>query len=463
MQPRRFFGANAADAYRKARAALGEGAVVVSTRDLGASGLSPTGAPLFEVVAALPEGLEAPSSSGFANDAVAHDLVRAAAEQLASAPLSGTRPLAPSVDAGEDEPGLAPPFVNEFAGALRQQATLPPLPPRTPVSDELEVEAHPSPSLEVVMRAAAEAGNAALLSSMAERLTAIQEAVARLSAERAEAEVRSAPEAVRDLRARLLAQGTSLHVANTIIDGLAGALLGDASSQQTLRVAERKIAGLLPPTPRIEVGRGPLAVFVVGSGGSGKTSLALRVAADLAGTRHYRVQLASTDVARAGAPQHVVACAAAVGLPVRLCYSAGELGALLKEGQADVVVVDTAGHSGARRDRVAELQSHLQQAPERAVLLALPATTSTPDALRTVTAFAPFGLTGLVATRVDEAVAFGAVLSATVESGIGLAFTTHGDGIREGLATGDVHALAVAVLAGRWPTVKEGRHAAVRA
>lgn len=463
MQPRRFFGANAADAYKKARASLGEGAVVVSTRDLGAAGLSPTGAPLFEVVAALPEGLEAPSSAGFANDAVAHDLVRAAAEQFASAPMAGTRSSALLASAQADDAGLAPPFINEFAGALREQATLPPLPPRTAYVDEEVDETPVTPSLEAVMRAAADAGNAALLSSMAERLAAIQEAVARLSAERAEADARSAPEAVRDLRARLLAQGTSLHVVNTIIDGLAAALLGDASSQQTLRVAERKIAALLPPTPRLEAGRGTLAVFVVGAGGSGKTSLALRVASDLAASRNYRVQLASTDVARAGAPQHVVACAAAVGLPVRLCYSTGELGALLREGQADVVIVDTAGHSGARRDRTVELQSYLQQAPERAVLLTLPATTSTPDALRTVTAFAPFGLTGLVATRVDEAVSFGGVLSAAIESRVGLAFTTHGDGIREGLAAGDVHALAVAVLAGRWPTVKEGRHAAVRA
>ena len=78
-------------------------------------------------------------------------------------------------------------------------------------------------------------------------------------------------------------------------------------------------------------------------------------------------------------------------------------------------------------------------------------------------AFTPAGLDGLVLTRCDETDTFGALYGVAVESGVGTAYSTHGEGIVEGLRPADNHALATAVLRGRWPRPTAARPTMARA
>jgi flagellar biosynthesis GTPase FlhF len=61
------------------------------------------------------------------------------------------------------------------------------------------------------------------------------------------------------------------------------------------------------------------------------------------------------------------------------------------------------------------------------------------------------GIDGLVLTRCDETEAFGALLTAACEHGIGIAYSTHGEGVSDPLRGGDNHALALAIVGGSWP------------
>ncbi|MEZ4502196.1 MAG: hypothetical protein R3C39_06195 [Dehalococcoidia bacterium] len=466
MQLRRFQGPTAAAAYERVREALGDEAIIVSTRTASVPGvLGGGGAQFVEVTAGIPDGVEPPPIR-FDQDAAAHDLVRGMAEAAAMAPLADTETAQPvprieapvaaieADDDAEDDGNLAPPFENPLAGSLRRGEgdQLPPALVRAETEKPRETAPEPSPAIESTTTAApASEGDHALLAAIAEQVADMREALGRLTAERTHARVDAGPELLHELRSRLIDQGLTPAAMVGVLDQVEAATTTDANVSQWLANAERFLTTALPPVADLSIGRGPATIFVVGAGGSGKTSVAVRLARMLAQRPGLEVALASIDVNRAGAPQQVIACGAAAGFEVELCYAPADLKALFTSGSANVVVVDTPGHNGTRRERLAELNAFLQAANRPSMLLTLSAMTHTTEALRLVSAFAPFGLTGLVPTRLDETSIFGGIASAAIESDVGIAFASASDALSEVLATGDNRALAHAVLAGRWP------------
>ena len=461
MQLRRFHAATISEVYERVREELGDDAVIVSTRSTpGDPGAGRSSA--VEVVAGAPDGDDAATTPiTFDQDAAAHDLVRGVAEaQAAGQPLELE---ATGGDERSDEPPLAPPFVNEMAGAARRgpfdlwSDDGDGAPAQAPLPDAASQPAD-SPA-----EPATTPHNDQLLAAMTQQLTELREIVERISNERVNERVDAGPRGLQEARDRLVAQGVSPAALMPVLDQVANAMVPDATREQAWQALQRRLAAQLAPVVTLELGRPTLAVFVLGPGGSGKTSFAVRLGRELAETRGARVTLAGFDINRAGAPQQLTACGAATGLTVRLCYTPGELKALLDSGSTDVVVVDSPGHNGSRSDRKAELHAFLRAAPHRVSLLALPATAKTADLLRMTAAFTPTGLDGLVLTRCDETDTFGALYSVAVESGVGVAYSTHGEGISAGLRPADNHALATAVLRGRWPHPAGARTAMARA
>jgi len=468
MQLRRFQGPTAAVAYQRVREALGDEAIIVSTRSASVPGvLGGDGAQFVEVTAGIPDAIEPPPLR-FDQDAAAHDLVRGMAEAAAIAPLAPAAPLevppridvvtAPLVADNADEAidGLAPPFANPLAGAMRRGGAEPlpaalARPEIAPARDSMPaIEPPPRPAPASPAPAAAE-GDHALLGAIADQIADIRAAVAHLTAERTHARIDAGPEPLHELRSRLIDQGVTPTAMVPVLDEAAATTPAEANIGQWLAAAEHCLATALPPVADLAIGRGPATIFVVGAGGSGKTSVAVRLARLLAQRPGLKVVLASIDVNRAGAPQHITACGAAAGFEVELCYSPADLKALFTGGAADVVVVDTPGHNGTRRERLTELNAFLQAASRPSMLLTLSATTHTPEALRLVAAFAPFGLSGLVPTRLDETSTFGGIVSAVIESEVGIAYASASDALSEALTPGDNRAIARAALTGRWP------------
>jgi flagellar biosynthesis protein FlhF len=306
--------------------------------------------------------------------------------------------------------------------------------------------------------AAAAQSTEALLAAIAERTRSIETSVRWLTSRRAAAVVAEGPHGLREVHDRLVEHGMLPRLLEPLLQRLEGQLRADVSTREVLRVAERTLAALLPAVPRLELGIPGQVVFLVGPRSAEKTSIALRLAREAAPRRGV---IASTDVDRAGAPQALRAAAAAAGIEARLCYAPSDLRALVAEESTGAVVVDAAGHDGTRSDRMLELRSYLQVPVRRTTLLALPATFGALEAERAVAAYAPFGLDGLVLSGVDEAVAFGGVLSAALSSGIGVAYAAPAEG--DTLALGDNHALALAALVGRWPAAAAPRREEARA
>ncbi len=410
QQPKRFQAATLAEAYERVRRELGAEAVILSTRKAYAPGLfGQPGRQFVEVVAHLPgtaKAGDAVQRPALDQDEAAHDLVRAIAEATATAPMEAS------------ETPMAVPMTT------------------------------PAPS----RRAASTAPMAAPAAepSMARQLDQMRGMLEMLVADRTGARVDAAPAAIRDLRDQLVRNGVSARLAASLVGEAGDAVVRSDDTAALARTVERKLASRLPQTATPTFGRRPLAIFLVGPGGAGKTTMAVRLGLELERANGLRVAIAGTDVNRAGAPQQLLAYGGAAGLDVHLCYAPEELDELLRSGETDVVIVDTPGHNGQRRDRMTELGAFLGVARQKSVLLTLPATMKETDLAATVAAYSALGVDGLVATRCDETAVFGALAGVAIDASIGFAYTTHSDEVSEAPRVADNLSMASAVVTAAW-------------
>ncbi len=430
MRARRFQAPTVSDAYEQVRAALGDDAIIISTRNATTPGMLGFGAREFvEVVAGIPEDTDLNRSvplRPLTQDTAAHDLVRGLAEAAARADVT-------------PDATLAPPFVNTMAGTGRG-----------PFDAIVRSPSEPGVRLPAPEPAPPIATDQALLNNLAAGLQEVRDLLGRLAQERVDASVEGGLAPLAELRHRLSTQGVRPSLLLSVFDEVAAAISSETLADRVAELVGSSLASKLPPAVSLDLSTRPHAIFIVGPSGAGKTTAAVRLGMQFV-QQGLRVVIAGTDVDRAGAPQQLQAFGGAAGLTVRACYSPGEVQTLIASGEADVVIVDTVGHNGARPDRMAELGAYMQIARTRTVLLALPATMQGEDLGRLTLAYAAVHPAGLLLTRCDETETFGGLLSAVEQSGIGIAFTTHDDSVRDPARPGDSQALAAAVLAGRWP------------
>ncbi len=487
QQPKRFQAATLADAYEMVREELGPEAVILSTR----KALSPAiyGQParqFVEVVAHVPAPMVSDDDSfrpTLSQDMAAHDLVR----ELAEAAATGVLPAAADLNAD-----LAPPFENTQAGTLSPAAAPKRRAPRKRATPAAKApEAGPFDALNSAIDRAADVtapdvrvadaapaapvdmpappvatptiADRAMIGMLARQLTEVRTLLDQLVVDRVSERVDAGPAPLRDVHDYLVRQGLAPTLLAPLISQVGESLARGFDRETALRAVERKLATKLPPVPRVDFARRPVAIFLVGPSGAGKTTMAVRMALEIERAHSLRVAIAGTDVNRAGAPQQLAAFGDAAGIDTRLCYAPAELQSLLQSTSLDVVIVDTPGHNGTRRDRMAELNAFTSVARRRSVLLVLPATMKAADLSEVVAAYSGIGIEGLAFTRCDETSTFGALISVSIDSTLGVAYTTHSDQVSEAPRMGDNLALANAVTTGRWPASAAARAQATAA
>lgn len=432
QQPRRFQADSLDEAYGQVRDALGEEAVILATRRATAPSLH--GRPprsFVEILAHVPEASTVPSAAGALG----------------------------SADSGAGE--LAPPFANPLAGSgnvsaelLAQAGVATAAEERTSWSPAAPLGDGPdtteSVAAELAETSAANGRAPTEFEQMTTELAEIRGIVEQLAIERVDGMIDQSPAPLRWLRQRFRDQGLKSTIAATVLQQIADAQVATSNADGLRRTVARQLATMLPAAPHLDLARRPALIALVGPAGAGKTTLAMKLAVEVERAYSLNVVVAGTDVERAGAPQQFTAVGAAAGVQTRLCYTPGELQALIGEGVADVVIVDTAGHDGTRRDRMTELQTFIHASRQREVLLTLPATMKTGDLERLTEAFAPLEPLGVALTRCDDTASMGEPLSALIGSELGLVFTTHSDSVADAPRPGDNLGMAQALLTGEW-------------
>ncbi len=243
-----------------------------------------------------------------------------------------------------------------------------------------------------------------------------------------------APPEPAELYQHLLAQGIERELASDLVEHLKR-LPGYAPrlGSEQLRPL---LSGILQDMGlrRADSTSRPRAIVLVGPAGVGKTSTAIKLAADLRLRQHCRAALLTLDDVRIGAIEQLRIYAAILGVPMAVATSPEECRRALTDlGDFDTLIVDTPGVSPGEAGRRSALRPILDTLPLREIHLVLSAAGREPDLRQVVDAWKGVGVQRLVFTRLDEAGTWGAVLNLMVRTQLPVSWVSTGPRVPEDL------------------------------
>lgn len=254
---------------------------------------------------------------------------------------------------------------------------------------------------------------------------------------------------------RLLERGVAPALAQSIVRSVADELSRWALDNQSVLNEHlhwhlgRKltIAAPLKPMPGH-----PIAFFLVGPTGVGKTTTIAKLAANFVHHERSRVLIVTADTFRVGALSQIRAFGQILGIPVEVAYNPAQLAALVQNNrhQYDLIMVDTPGRNQRDSEQVQELNAYLTAVPDKLVHLALAAGAKYEDMRQTANIFGTTRLDGLIFTKLDETATLGQAYTLACETGLPVSYLTTGTRIPEDIEVASAERL-VDSMVGRVP------------
>ncbi|MBK6494454.1 MAG: hypothetical protein IPG05_05065 [Gemmatimonadetes bacterium] len=147
----------------------------------------------------------------------------------------------------------------------------------------------------------------------------------------------------------------------------------------------------------------PRVIALVGPTGAGKTTTIAKLATSAVAFGAQRVGLLGLDHYRIGAVEQLAAYAEIAGLPLATASCEAELApAMARLADCDVILIDTPGRSPKQGDDLATLRRWLLHLAPDEVHVVIPAGLMPQLVRRIVAQYASFGVTHLLATKLDE-------------------------------------------------------------
>jgi fused signal recognition particle receptor len=234
----------------------------------------------------------------------------------------------------------------------------------------------------------------------------------------------------------------------------------EISDAEVRAILAREIAQVLKPLERPLVpdeAKKPFVILVAGVNGTGKTTTIGKLARRMTGEGR-KVVVAAGDTFRAAAIEQLGIWAKRAGAEFVAGKPGGDAAGLAfealdkaKSGNADILLIDTAGRLSNKTDLMAELEKIARVLKKRdpsaphAVLLVLDATTGQ-NALNQVEAFkAKVPLSGLIMTKLDGTAKGGILVALAARFGLPVHFIGVGEGEAD-LQVFDAQAFAQALM-----------------
>ncbi|MGI6367469.1 MAG: signal recognition particle protein [Anaerolineae bacterium] len=275
-----------------------------------------------------------------------------------------------------------------------------------------------------------------MFESLSER---IQESFRKLSGKGrlSEADVKAG---LRDVRMALLEADVSFRVVKDFTERIAERAIGEGvvrsltPAQMVIKIVNEELVALLGEPARLDLGgRPPAVLMLIGLQGSGKTTMAAKLAVHLQ-KQGYRPLLVAADVYRPAAIAQLETLGRTIQVPVHsegdkvppptICRNAVDRAT--REGYT-AVILDTAGRLQIDEPMMAELEAVKAQVSPREVLLVVDAMTGQ-EAVSVADQFNKrIGVTGLLLTKVDGDARGGAALSARAVTGVPIKFMGSGE------------------------------------
>lgn len=402
MTPQIFRGPTLAEARRAAEAALGEGAVMHTTRSVPSPGvLGWFGTRQVEISATPPDPDDEPAPSP---SSVPPPPSRRAFTGAAYEPAPAAAAM----------PSSAPPSSGSTMAAMRAEL-------RAELRGELRGSERPTLSQNDAIAPAVEAELLALR-AVIESMTAGDDGTGTIA---------------RLLRAAGI-EGKAAATLTRAIKVKPGA--PGISPEERFRDA---IADLVRVAPWPLADGAPALLALIGPSGVGKTTTAAKIAARAIIDHDRSVTFISCDGFRVGAAEQLRRYASLLDANFEIASTPQELLLAIENAGTDLVIVDTAGGPPTRSGSVeASLGSDkarigrvaISNGRARHVLLCLPAPLRARDADSYVKAFAPCAPSGIVITKIDETRSPGGLVHATISSGLPVTTLCFGQRVPEDVA-----------------------------
>ena len=186
--------------------------------------------------------------------------------------------------------------------------------------------------------------------------------------------------------------------------------------------------------------------MLVGPTGAGKTTTLVKMAAQFSERTQRRAGVITLDCERIAASERLKTFAEILEVPFAVAFSAQDLfQALGRQWMADLVLIDTAGHSPFRPEPLARLERCAEAAGIDRTLLVLPLATRGRDAVRLAQRYHRLKPSALVVTKFDETDNVVSLLDILGAAGLPLSHVTMGPSVPEDLAQADAAQLVSAM------------------
>ncbi len=183
-----------------------------------------------------------------------------------------------------------------------------------------------------------------------------------------------------------------------------------------------------------EVAGAPVIQVFVGTTGVGKSSSVVKLASHLSRKQKRKVLLVSFDNVRLAASEQMRVYAKVLGVEFEQIEDAMDLSSILsRHSDVDVVLVDTAGRSPKRSQKMEDLLALKSLNLPLEFHLVMPATEKEEQLDRTIRAFSRLGLSSLIFTKLDETWSYGELFNLMNRWSLPLSYFGIGQNVPEDL------------------------------
>ncbi len=426
MTIKKFQGKTQEEAIAKAKAELGENAVIMNVKEVKPRGLFQSfKKSSFEVTAATEEK-EKHVDSGVAlkNLQKMHETINMAADEPIQIPppvspqtvqqqsaAAQTSTVQQTVDPGRAAEQSAIEFLKRNAGLLKKDD-----------ADERERIEEKLENLQSILEKQ--------LASGAGRDSGEREFA------KADSKKKENLAFIKVLYETLINNGVNEKYVNQIMDELEKVNWNGNSVDQILsNVYQKMILKFGQPRGIDFAGRRPKIIFFVGPTGVGKTTTVAKIASKLKVEQGRRIAFLTADTYRIAAAEQLRTYANILDIPLTIIYSAGELNQGIEQLEDyDAILVDTAGFSHKSPNQKEDVKSLIQSVEVPCeVYLVLSATTKYKDLVEISDVYKEISDYKIIFTKLDETTTYGNILNIKMYSGAEVSYITNGQNVPDDL------------------------------
>jgi|GEM_PF-2017457 len=196
-----------------------------------------------------------------------------------------------------------------------------------------------------------------------------------------------------------------------------------------------------PDTPAdAERGKMPKLVAFVGTTGVGKTTTLAKIATNFVLRSKKKVVLLTIDTYRVAATHQITVYADIIGVPCEIVFKESDfLPCIQKHLDADIILIDTAGHSQRNNLEVLELRKFLYPGNNIDIetFLVISSTIKYRDMQDIVKSFSKVNFNKLIFTKTDETTTWGPMVSLAAETGKPMVYLSNGQNVPDDIMQAD--------------------------